>query len=318
MQKNDNNMSTNLSIIIPHRNIPILLKRCIQSIPQRNDIQIIIVDDNSDPKVVDFSKLKSLKTTQTELYITKEGKGAGYARNIGLSHAKGKWITFADADDFFTEDFERIFDLYLNTQYDVILFPINIVNSETLQKTEQRDCWINTTIESTLLTKEEKLSLVVSPHSKIIKHDLITKNKIEFEEIPFSNDVMFSTKLALLAKDIHIDSHNCIYTLTVRHGSLTTIKNKNSLRCRLETDIRRYKYLKSKHHANYMSQINNHYLYWASEISLVEVLYTGWKLFLNGLLFYNSPLSWKNKYYNSGWYYLYKAILKSFNNNIYT
>lgn len=40
----------NYSIIIPHKNIPDLLQRCLNSIPRRTDIQIIVVDDNSDPK----------------------------------------------------------------------------------------------------------------------------------------------------------------------------------------------------------------------------------------------------------------------------
>ena len=44
----------NYSFIIPHRNVPHLLQRCIDSIPKRDDIQIIIVDDNSDPKIVNF------------------------------------------------------------------------------------------------------------------------------------------------------------------------------------------------------------------------------------------------------------------------
>ena len=44
----------NYSIIIPHRNIPLLLRRCLDSIPRRMDIQIIVVDDNSDPGQVDF------------------------------------------------------------------------------------------------------------------------------------------------------------------------------------------------------------------------------------------------------------------------
>lgn len=37
----------NYTIIIPHYNIPSLLERCISSIPQRNDIQIIVIDDCS-------------------------------------------------------------------------------------------------------------------------------------------------------------------------------------------------------------------------------------------------------------------------------
>jgi len=38
----------NYSIIIPHKNIPHLLVRCLDSIPQREDVQIIVADDNSD------------------------------------------------------------------------------------------------------------------------------------------------------------------------------------------------------------------------------------------------------------------------------
>ena len=36
------------SFIIPHKNCPVLLNRCLDSIPIRDDVQIIVVDDNSD------------------------------------------------------------------------------------------------------------------------------------------------------------------------------------------------------------------------------------------------------------------------------
>ena len=84
----------NYSFIIPHRNVPHLLQRCIDSIPKRDDIQIIIVDDNSDPKIVNFECFPGLNEKCVEVYFTKEGKGAGYARNIGLTYAKGKWFLF--------------------------------------------------------------------------------------------------------------------------------------------------------------------------------------------------------------------------------
>ena len=35
------------SIIIPHKDIPDLLMRCLRSIPVSEDIQVIVVDDNS-------------------------------------------------------------------------------------------------------------------------------------------------------------------------------------------------------------------------------------------------------------------------------
>lgn len=36
------------SFIIPHKNCLVLLNRCLDSILTRDDVQIIVVDDNSD------------------------------------------------------------------------------------------------------------------------------------------------------------------------------------------------------------------------------------------------------------------------------
>ena len=102
----------NYSIIIPHKNTPKLLQRCLNSIPVRNDVQIIIVDDNSDPEIVDFKQFPGLNNPNTEVIFTKEGKGAGYARNTGLSKAVGKWTLFADSDDFYNYCINDIMDEY--------------------------------------------------------------------------------------------------------------------------------------------------------------------------------------------------------------
>ena len=85
-------MEIKYSIIIPHKNIPQLLQRCLDSIPFRGDVQVIVVDDNSDSSIVNFENFPGIKRPNIEVYLTKEGRGAGYARNVGLQHVKGKWI----------------------------------------------------------------------------------------------------------------------------------------------------------------------------------------------------------------------------------
>lgn len=125
----------NYSIIIPHKNIPDLLQRCLNSIPRRTDIQIIVVDDNSDPKKVDFEHFPGVGEKCVEVYFTKEGKGAGYARNMGLKYAKGKWLLFADADDYFVDDLLPFFDEYVYSVLDIVFFDVesrdNITNELT-------------------------------------------------------------------------------------------------------------------------------------------------------------------------------------------
>lgn len=71
------------------------------------EIEVIIVDDDSDPEKVDFEDFPGSDRCYTQIIFTKEGKGAGYARNVGLRHAKAKWLIFADSDDYFNDCFFR-------------------------------------------------------------------------------------------------------------------------------------------------------------------------------------------------------------------
>ena len=68
------------------------------------DIQVIVVDDNSPDADTYLEKYPELSRPYLEFIRTTKGGGAGYARNIGLDHAKGEWLLFADADDFYVED----------------------------------------------------------------------------------------------------------------------------------------------------------------------------------------------------------------------
>ena len=92
------------SVIIPHHEIPALLQRCLDSIPDVPEVQVIVVDDNSSEQKVDFEQFPGLGRKYTQCIFDKEGGGAGHARNIGMKHADGKWLVFADADDFFIEE----------------------------------------------------------------------------------------------------------------------------------------------------------------------------------------------------------------------
>ena len=89
------------SIIIPHHNTPDLLSRCLQSIPQREDIQVIVVDDNSDAQYIDDVQAACDTHPNTRCFLTTEGRGAGFARNKALKQVNSKWVIFSDADDYF-------------------------------------------------------------------------------------------------------------------------------------------------------------------------------------------------------------------------
>lgn len=206
----------NYSIIIPHKNLPDLLKRCLKSIPRRDDVQIIVVDDNSDPSIVDFEHFPGVGEKCVEVYFTKEGKGAGYARNVGLEHAKGKWLLFADADDFFTTNIDSLMNKYVNSEHDIIFFNAESRYSDSLEPA-QRNIRLNHLI---LYENVQKLKYqFYPPWCKIIKRELQYKNKIYFSETMAANDVVFSVTSGFFCKSCHVDQ-TIGYCITYRNGSL--------------------------------------------------------------------------------------------------
>lgn len=236
------------SVIIPHKNIPNLLQRCLDSIPERDDIQIIIVDDNSDTSIVDFNHFPGWNRRNVEFLFTKEGKGAGYARNVGLKRAKGKWLLFADADDFYTNNAWDIFDKYLDEIYDIIYFSVRCVDSDTLNPAS-RNLKNNIVIDA-FLRKEKNSEVRLrytcwEPWNKIWNKEFVERNNLRFEEIPKGNDAFFV--LSGGDKACRIKALNeSLYVVTFRPQSISYSITKENLKSSLLLKIRINKFYKSK------------------------------------------------------------------------
>lgn len=230
----------NYSIIIPHRNIPRLLQRCIDSIPLREDLEIIIVDDNSDSTIVDFVNFPGQTRRNTKVIFTKEGKGAGYARNVGIQHASGTWIIFADADDYFTENFPEILDKYLLSKADIIYFKPTSTEYINNGKESERV----KTYRQLFDGNERFLRYAyITPWGKFIKREYIKCNGFLFDEIRWGNDAYFMTQVGITTQNFEITT-DCIYVVEEREGSLTREKGNNHQEkiSRILTDIKIYKY----------------------------------------------------------------------------
>jgi glycosyltransferase involved in cell wall biosynthesis len=211
----------NFSIIIPHKNIPELLRRCIASIPARDDLQIVIVDDNSDASIVDFNNFPGSGRDNVEIVFSKEknGRGPGYARNIGLSKAKGKWIIFADADDYFIDSFSALLDKYQLLPKDVIFFKCKRQNENGLVMEYPL---INNAIDDALTNGKTDAIVygVPCPWGKFIKKEFLDKNRILFQEITGGDDILFSIQIGVHLKELLIVEDR-LYCVVDRSGSLT-------------------------------------------------------------------------------------------------
>jgi len=77
-----------------------------------------------------LEKYPELSRPYLEFIRAQKNGGAGYARNIGLDQAKGKWLLFADADDFYVENMPDIIYSYADSEADVIFFKNKAVLSD--------------------------------------------------------------------------------------------------------------------------------------------------------------------------------------------
>lgn len=222
----ENQYKRNLSIIIPHYNTPDLLEKLIKSIPHINDIQIIVIDDNSISGVEKLSELQNKYCSQVEFYKNNTTKkGAGTCRNIGLKYAEGKWILFADADDYYIEGMYHVVSKYFDSDYDEVFFTptsIYLDSGAPSNRHYEMAMHINNYIENP--TRENLLKLKISlstPCSKLIRHDIIKNHQIRFDEVLYFNDMMFSVKVGHYSQKV-IAVKDVIYCITRNKGSLTT------------------------------------------------------------------------------------------------
>lgn len=217
-------MSITYSFVIPHHNTPDLLQRLIDSIPQREDIEIIVVDDNSD----DDKKANITRSDVRTIYIDKEHtKGAGRARNVGMDAATGKWLLFADADDFYKPGFINVLDEYKDNDIDILFFNVDSVDSKTLMPDKKkRSSYQQRVVNSYDGSKESANNMLFfryAPWCKMISNEFVKKYGFQYEETSINNDSFFALQTSYFATKWKVDKR-ILYTLTMCVGSITYSK----------------------------------------------------------------------------------------------
>lgn len=233
------------TIIIPHYNIPNLLGRALRSIPELDNIQIIVVDDCSPNGEKLLELVPELSRKNVELYFTEIGGSAGRARNVGIAHAKGEWLTFLDADDLLSIEISNILYEFKDRAEDVMYFKSISVDSSDLNEKSNRNIF-DYHFDAYFRTGNEKLLRFEydAPWGKFIKKSLIDKYNIRFDEIRYSNDTFFSTAIGTYASKIYV-SNRIAYIVTTREGSLTSdnLKSIDEWQMRYDTTLRVQKFL---------------------------------------------------------------------------
>lgn len=111
------NAEVKISVIVPIYNACKHLRPALESILDQTlkEIEIICVDDGSTDTSLDMLKIYQKRDSRIRI-ITETNAGPGHARNNGLRRARGKYVAFLDADDFFEP--ELLEKLYTKAEED--------------------------------------------------------------------------------------------------------------------------------------------------------------------------------------------------------
>lgn len=111
-----------VSVLLPVYNVENYVERCVRSLQNQtySNIEIIVVDDcSSDQSGAIVEKLAS-QDPHITVIRHKQNMGLSSARNTGLDHAHGEFITFVDSDDWVEPDYiSYLYDLSLRTGADI-------------------------------------------------------------------------------------------------------------------------------------------------------------------------------------------------------
>ncbi len=226
------------SVVVPHYNSADGLSRLLDSIPLRDDIQVIVIDDISTDG--SFAKCKLAPCYSHVTFIQAEKKCyAGGARNRALAIAEGDYVLFADSDDYFSAQAFVVFDRELRSGEDIILFKTASFIEGT-DRPGNRDNYRNNRL---LLDPRSAALGAVGPIAKLVKRALIRDHSLYFSEVIAANDIAFSVKSACLARTIKVVDE-VVYHISQGDDSLTATVSLEKSLSRLQEQSKRIQLVK--------------------------------------------------------------------------
>lgn len=227
-------MAVKISIIIPVYNTEKYLRKCIDSILAQTfkDIEIICVDDGSTDKSLEI--LQEYQSRDNRIVILQQNRaGAGAARNLGLNFAKGEYVQFLDADDYFEPNLlEELYTRARKFDADLTICSSRKVD-EKGNITESRNPNSPINLDKTPLEKlfnrqdfKDDIFCLLTPvpWNKLYLKSLIIDNGIEFPLINICEDIAFVQACVACAKRIVVCDKELINYRYNRPESMATYR----------------------------------------------------------------------------------------------
>ena len=226
-----------VTIIIPVYNSEKYLQQCIESLQKQTYacLEIICVDDESEDRSVQMLKEMAQEDERIRVFTTPH-MGAGEARNYGMKQANGEFLMFLDSDDFFSPELvEKTVRKASETDADIVLFDSYNYDDTTGESTSIQWAFSFPGIwEYEVFSGEDfpddimQVSNTV-PWTKLYKREFVCEQKLVFQNIHNSNDILFVMLSLCLAQKIAYVNERLVWYRVGITGNLQTNKRRSPM-----------------------------------------------------------------------------------------
>lgn len=216
-------------VIGAYEAMPYLVK-CLESVedqtlgPER--IEIIAVDDGSTDGTGEYLEQFAERAAMSVTVIRQANSGGPSGpRNVGLGKARGRYVFFLDADDYFgPEALERMVAMGDAQGTDVVLGKVVGVN-----RTAPKSMWGKNQPRTDVFSSNIKFTLSAQ---KLFRRDLLTRHGMVFDEsLKTGEDALFTMEAYLRADGVSVVAdYDCYHLVGRDDGKHVTKSGGYSLR----------------------------------------------------------------------------------------
>ena len=260
-----------LSIVITVYNSENTVERLVKSIKEQKinlDYEIIIIDDGSTDNSEEICK-KITEQYSNIIYKKINNSGVSIARNLGIKLSKGKYIMFADSDDYYTKRGLEDISKSMKNDIDWIIAGYKrIKENEENYKIKKAKPQIYLKKDFDRLIKEtQRNNMFNQVWNKAYKNNVIKRNNIFFDSnMLLGEDYKFNLQYIRYVKQVkiidsiiynYVNSNTGLNLRYTRNRLEINLKNLKTLKEFFEENNYDMDYIEDKYFVTIISGINN-------------------------------------------------------------
>ena len=223
-----------ISVIIPVYNAEKTLSRALDSLLQQTftNFEIIAVNDGSTDGSLELLNFYKRKDHRVQV-LNKINEGPGVARNAGMGVARGKYITFLDADDFCEPNMLAEYSKTLeSTGADIVVSNFHKYSIHEQKVTGQGGHYAKKLLYNVDELGEEFFTISQPmPWNKIFRKEMLIKNNVTFPNLKASEDICFCCNAFACAQKIAFVENPFVFWTYDNENSLHFTSGSKNFEC---------------------------------------------------------------------------------------